>query len=385
MNAVPIFEIPEHRQPPLANEQNFGNGIDSETESSLDEGDARAPSPSIQSSEPEINQELDLRQRNRGDPSDEEDEINESHLEHLRVSQQFLRAISMATLDDGKLDASVVNELRNPQKDPPNELQDPDVRLSLNLFIDCKHASQKTYKSVCKSIKRRFPEANPLSYYSVNNMVAKISGVVSIADDMCVNSCLAYVGPFKDLEECSVCSEPRYTRNNTPVKQVCTIPLGPQIQALRRSPQGAAAMRYRDEKTTRILNAFDADVGDDQIYDDIFSGEDFLAMHDRLNLTANDTTVMFSLDGAQLYQDKKSDTWIAVWIILDYNPSTRYKMKRVLPALIIPGPNKPKNLDSFMFRSFHHLSALQRENGGSGLSVWDAGQIQLFKVVFYLF
>jgi hypothetical protein len=97
MNAVPIFEIPEHRQPPLANEQNFGNGIDSETESSLDEGDARAPSPSIQSSEPEINQELDLRQHNRGDPSDEEDEINESHLEHLRVSQQFLRAISMAS------------------------------------------------------------------------------------------------------------------------------------------------------------------------------------------------------------------------------------------------------------------------------------------------
>lgn len=48
------------------------------------------------------------------------------------------------------------------------------------------------------------------------------------------------------------------------------------------------------------------------------------------------------------------------------------KKKHVLPALAVPGPNKPKNLDSFMFRSFHHVSALQRENGGADLRVWDA-------------
>ena len=49
-----------------------------------------------------------------------------------------------------------------------------------------------------------------------------------------------------------------------------------------------------------------------------------------------------------------------------------YKKKHVLPALIVPGPNKPKNLDSFMFQGFHHVSALQRENSGAGLRVWDA-------------
>ena len=147
MNAVPIPKIPlaEHRQPSLANEQNIRNELEitSELESSLGDKE-RAPSPP--------NQELDPG-HNPEDASDEEDEVNESHLEHLRVSQKFLRAISIATLDDGKLNASVVDELRNPQKDPPNELQDPDVRHSLNLFIACKHASQKTYKSVCETIK----------------------------------------------------------------------------------------------------------------------------------------------------------------------------------------------------------------------------------------
>ena len=39
-----------------------------------------------------------------------------------------------------------------------------------------------------------------------------------------------------------------------------------------------------------------------------------------LKLTSDDTTVIFSLDGAQLYQNKKSDTWIAIWIIVEYDP-----------------------------------------------------------------
>ena len=87
----------------------------------------------------------------------------------------------------------------------------------------------------------------------------------------------------------------------------------------------------------------------DLVYDDIFAGEDFIALSQDLQLTINDITVSFSIDGAQLYQNKKSDTWIAIWIINDYSPSSRYKKKHILPAAIIPGPNKPKNIDSYLF------------------------------------
>ncbi|KAF8955107.1 hypothetical protein BDZ97DRAFT_1619993, partial [Flammula alnicola] len=48
----------------------------------------------------------------------------------------------------------------------------------------------------------------------------------------------------------------------------------------------------------------------DAIYDDIFCGSDVLDLAEDLKLTSDDTTVIFSLDGAQLYQSKKSDTWI---------------------------------------------------------------------------
>ncbi|KAF8156022.1 hypothetical protein B0H34DRAFT_621141, partial [Crassisporium funariophilum] len=50
---------------------------------------------------------------------------------------------------------------------------------------------------------------------------------------------------------------------------------------------------------------------------------------------------------------------------------TRYKKIHVLPAVISPGPHKPKNSDSYLFRSFHHLSAIQRENNNAGIHVWD--------------
>jgi hypothetical protein len=100
-------------------------------------------------------------------------------------------------------------------------------------------------------------------------------------------------------------------------------------------------MCYQDWKTKEILE----DIGD-PVYDDLFTGSDILNLSEDLKLTSDDTTASFSFGGAQLYQNKKSDTWIAIWIINDYSPDTRYKKKHVLPALIIlAGPNKPKNLD----------------------------------------
>ena len=110
---------------------------------------------------------------------------------------------------------------------------------------------------------------------------------------------------------------------------------------------------------------------EEYVHDDIFTGSEYINLAERLDLTSDDMVVSFSLDGAQLYQNKKSDTWIGIWIVTEYDPTTRYKKKHILPALIIPGPSKPKIWDSFIFRSFHHFSALQREQGGRGFHSWD--------------
>jgi hypothetical protein len=260
----------------------------------------------------------------------------------------------------------------NPIEEPAG-ISDPDTHLALDLFMACGNALERTYTAVRQSLLRWFPEIDLLSYGRVKNLVATISGVISIVDDMCVNSCHAFMGPFSDLQACHVCSEPRFDPNVLALtgkkvtrKQACTIPLGPQIQVLGHSEDSMTAMCYWDNKTRKILGTLPKNL----VYDNIFAGSTFLDLHHCLNLSCDDTTVIF-LDGAQLYQNKKLDTWIVIWIITDYNPKTHYKKKHILPVLIIPGPLKPKILDSYLFQTFHHFSAIQHIDNGSGLHIWD--------------
>lgn len=110
-------------------------------------------------------------------------------------------------------------------------------------------------------------------------------------------------------------------------------------------------------------------------YQDIFHGEAYLNAVKEGKIKEDDMVLMMSIDGAQLYQSKHSDCWIYIWVILDLSPDLRYKKRHIIPGGIIPGPNKPKNVDSFLFPGFHHISALAKE----GLSIWDASQNRTFK------
>ncbi len=88
----------------------------------------------------------------------------------------------------------------------------------------------------------------------------------------------------------------------------------------------------------------------------------------------------FRWNGAQLYAHKSSDCWIYLWILFDLSPSERYKKRHVLPGGFIPGPNKPKNMDSFLFPGLYHLAAVQNE----GLPVWDASSNKIFQSNLFL-
>jgi len=91
----------------------------------------------------------------------------------------------------------------------------------------------------------------------VKCLVAKLSGVESIIHNMCVNSCLAYTGPFLELESCPICSEPQYDqfqfqtsnrKDRTPRQEFHTIPIELQIQALYRALETAMHVHYLHEE-----------------------------------------------------------------------------------------------------------------------------------------
>jgi hypothetical protein len=196
--------------------------------------------------------------------------------------------------------------------------------------------------------------------------------------DMCINSCVGYTGPFSLLEGCPICGEGRYEPNRAakvPRKQFHTIPIGPQLQALWRSPESAHDMGYRKRCTEHILDELRRQHGRrTSPYHDFFDGTDYLEAVQAGKINWDDMVLIFSIDGAQLYRNKTSDCWIYIWIIADLAPELRYKKRKILPGGFIPGPMKPKIMESFIYSGLHHVAALQKE----GLRVWDAKHLRVF-------
>ena len=247
--------------------------------------------------------------------------------------------------------------------------------MCLDLYLATTNRSQATYTDVCTAIKRFSPYAELLSHEQFTRKLTELRGVVPIMTDMCSNSCVAYMGPFAELQTCPICSAARYETVtggqkvvSVPSKEALTIPVGPQI-------------------------LYKPNIGSPKVYGIWDTG---LALWDHWwprfllevlwismtmytaaphclislmcgDLTSDDTVLMLSIDSAQLFESKQSDCWIYIWVLLDLAPNLRYKKRYVLPGEFIPGPKKPKNLDSFVCTGLHHLSVLQKD----GLRIWD--------------
>ena len=103
-------------------------------------------------------------------------------------------------------------------------------------------------------------------------------------------------------------------------------------------------------------------------YDDISCGNDILSAWTSGALRKSDVALQLSIDGAQLQADQPSEAWIFIWILHNLPLTLHYNKRFVIPGAIVPGPNKPGDIDSFLFPSLYHVAALQCE----GLWIYDA-------------
>jgi hypothetical protein len=292
-------------------------------------------------------------------------------LEALCNSRDFINQIRLASLDNDPIPPEARLRLESPITAPPDI--DADLRMCLEIFLQTSNGSQATYDGVCWAITRCSPEIQTLTYNQLWQRLADLTGVFPVMTDMCFKSCVAFTGPFSGLLTCPECSSEQYetvthgTKLITvPHKQALTIPVGPQIQAQYCSRKGAWNMGHWGRVMEPLLVRLRAG-GSIDVYDNVYCSSILLEAAQRGDLTTDDTLLMLSIDGTQLYQSKQSDCWIYIWVLLDLAPNLHYKKKYVLPGGFIPGPNKPKNLDSFVYTGLHHLSALQKD----GLCIWD--------------
>ena len=366
----PLLPDLDEGLPPLVPDADGGppfpgpdSGSDSDKDSSSDEDEAPHP------------------------PASGEDEIHLT-LEKMKTDHRFIEMIRESTLES-QLSPGELQTFRNPQEHRFSPSDDEDLHLSIDFYVSSlDHAqSQKSYAKSRSNILKHFPGSNMLSYDQVKRRVSDLSGIVTWKHDMCFYSCAGFTGPFENLDGCPHCGEPRYDqqalansggKKKIPRKVFTTFALGPQVQARWRNPQTAQDMSYRRKKTQEELSR---DRGaDDYSYDDVFCGSDYLEAVEKGDINDYDTVVMFSIDGAQLYRNKKSDCWMYIWLILDLAPEKRYKIRNILPGGIVPGPGHLKNLDSFLFPGLAHVSALQKE----GLRIYDSYRREVFTSLLFL-
>jgi len=298
-----------------------------------------------------------------------DDLVESATLESIKISLDFIQELKAASLDDGHLSPEVLSRLKNPPSDAIDLTAGE--QFSLELFFATHDSPQHVYTSVKKVIERQYPQSELLSLEKVKQLTVEITGVSPITDDMCINSCVAFTGPYKALSECPVCGACRFDSQRRPRQVFTTIPVGPQLQALTRNKDKAIALRYRMLRTESLLSELENNDGLPKNYTDFFDGSQYLEAHGEGLIKEDDIVLMLSLDGAQLYASKQSDCWICIWVVLSHSPGVRYKKPHVLPAFVIPGPNPPRIMDSFLFRSLQHLSALQKD----GLPLWDASKV----------
>ncbi|VDB92154.1 unnamed protein product [Peniophora sp. CBMAI 1063] len=298
---------------------------------------------------------------------DESDEAAGSAILECRWAQRLVSAMKNAGLDGSGLSEDVLYRLRNPSAEVSTI--SPGLRFSFATYFATNGAngSEDAYRKirVAEQIRGGLPPGyEMLSFEKMEKQLEKISAVSPITRDMCINSCIAYAGPdFESRDDCPYCKESRWDadvlRSSRGKKKVArlqfdTIPLGPQLQARRGHPEIAKLMQHRALEVTKVQElAGGCTCLTVEEYGDVYVGSELLTRLLSGEIKATDSIVMFSIDGAQL-------RWSAAL-------SQQGKI-HVLPGCVVPGPNKPKNLDSFIYTGLYHLAALMNE----GLHVWDA-------------
>ncbi|KAL1950134.1 hypothetical protein VTO73DRAFT_5257 [Trametes versicolor] len=344
--------------------------------SAAPEDDENGPRPLTPPADPKYGYTEDV-----GAPHDSRrQEVHDVHV--------FINSLKTATLKNSGLSEEAIARMGAPRTDPTGNVT-PAERVGLRMFCARGDALEENFSDNREAFMELAKEPIP-TYEQVKRLVSDLTGIDAILMDMCMNTCVAYVGVFAAFEQCPFCGELRYDvwkltqGRKVPRCTFQTYPLGPQLQAMWASPENARLMEHRAQETQRITDTAEADPNALPDYDDIYYGQvyiDTVQEEDRAKaIHTDDMVLMFSIDGAQLYESKASDCWFYVWVLFDLPPNQRYKKQFVLPGAVIGGPHKPKNIDSFIYPGLYHVAALQRE----GLRVWDASENRLFTSYLYL-
>ena len=231
---------------------------------------------------------------------------------------------------------------------------------------------------------RVFPNEPIPTIHISRSRLQFLSGFKPVQYDCCINSCCCFVGPHKDCTQCPYCGEDRsadFSGKKRPRKVFNYLPLIPRLVTMYTNAEKAKEMRYRAFEHTHTSDTI-TDVFDSHIYRRLLGKKvviDGKEMSYEYFSDPRDVALGLSTDGFGPFKRCTTTAWPL--ILFDYNlpPETRFHNKNIISLGVIPGPKKPKDMDSFLWPAFQEFMRLQL-----GVRAFDALADELFLLRAYL-
>src|SRR6266498_1952193 len=136
-----------------------------------------------------------------------------------------------------------------------------------------------------------------------------ITNLIPVFYDMCENSCICYTGQYEFYQNCPICNSTRFDTKGKAKKIMPYLSIKNRLQ-----------IQFNDEK---------------------------------------DIAFTASCDGYQIFRQKTDDCWLFLMINNNLDPSLRVKKENLMIPFLIPGPNQPKDFNTFLQPFVNEMKELE--------------------------
>jgi hypothetical protein len=230
-----------------------------------------------------------------------------------------------------------------------------------------------------------FPQNPPLPKIdSLHSCIMFLSGFKPKIYQCCINSCVCYVGPHVGLTQWLFCQEDQYKPDGQPRHIFTYIPLIPQLIAFLANAKFASSMCYHHEhhhqpgKATNVFNL--------EHYHNL-QGQHIKVNRKSLNHKyfedARNIALGLLTNSFAPFKNCKNTAWPLIIFLYNLPPEIQFHMSNILSLGIVPGPKKPKDVDSFLWPLIQELLWLAHGVCAFNIIKSELFTLQAFLILFF--
>ncbi|KAK0558479.1 hypothetical protein OC844_005125 [Tilletia horrida] len=229
-------------------------------------------------------------------------------------------------------------------------------------------ATDDQYKAFARNAEKLSPGVKICGQKKAATLLKRVTKLREDEWDMCPNSCMAFTGQHSDLLRCKArrngkrCREARFDSQGKPRKRFTTFSILSRIRARFAAGRAYTYLHDRGQLAAEMWGT------DGQEFGDWADGAAYKDLRERGFFDdSRYDAFLLSTDGAQMVEKRKSNGWIVLLSSFNTPPLRRFKHGDSFIASVIPGPNNPIDLDSFLFPIMQEIA-----RAALGYWVWDA-------------